>query len=212
MDKKTKIESTCLLAVEGKDECNFFEALLKHINLNNIQIVDIGGKDKFPNEFQNLYNMERFNKIEYLGFIRDAEKNPAQSAFDSICRVLNEHKLSIPAKINEIKNNTNPNIGIFIMPDNSGMGMLENLCLKTIELSPQYTCVNEFIACFTQHQKEEEKIIFNDPKARVQTYLASRSPIVNSLGLGAKNGYWNFDHSCLDDIKKFLKSLFYECD
>lgn len=208
MDKSFRIESSRLLTVEGKDECNFFEALLQHININKVQIVDIGGKDKFPNEFQNLYNMEGFNKIECLGFVRDAEKKPAQSAFDSICNILKKHKLPIPSKINEIEKNCSPCIGIFIMPDNAGAGMLENLCLKTIELLPQYACVNEFIACFTQHQLENEKVVFNDPKARVQTYLASRSPIVNCLGQGALKGYWNFDHACLDDIKKFLKSLF----
>ena len=33
MDKKVKIESKFLLAVEGKDECNFFKALLTHLEI-----------------------------------------------------------------------------------------------------------------------------------------------------------------------------------
>jgi hypothetical protein len=40
------------------------------------------------------------------------------------------------------------------------------------------------------------------------SFLATRTPIMNSLGLGAINGYWDFSHSCFDEIKAFLKSLF----
>ncbi len=92
MDKNIKITSTRLLAVEGKDECNFFNALLKHLVISNVQVVNIGGKDKFPVEFPLLYNQEGFSKIQRLGFVRDAEVNPAQSAFDSICGLLKEKK------------------------------------------------------------------------------------------------------------------------
>lgn len=207
MDKNTKIESTRLLAVEGKDECHFFEALLKHLNITDVQLVDIGGKDKFFAEFSALYLQEGFRKIKKLGFIRDAEKKPAKSAFDSICNVLKECELPIPVNINEIKNDCNPHIGIFIMPDNFGTGMLEDICLKTIE-SLHQCCVDGFITCVLECQSQEEKKLFNEPKARVQAYLASRSPIVNSLGLGAQKGYWNFNHVCLDDIKIFLKTIF----
>ena len=36
-----------LLLAEGKDELNFLDELLKTINIGNVQIIDIGGKDKF---------------------------------------------------------------------------------------------------------------------------------------------------------------------
>lgn len=141
MDKNIKITSTRLLAVEGKDECNFFNALLKHLLISDVQMVDIGGKDKFHREFSLLYNLEGFGKIEQLAFIRDAETNLAKSAFDSICDLLKKKGLSVPKWPNKIQLNVKPYIGIFIMPDNSGTGMLENLCLKTIESLPQYAPV-----------------------------------------------------------------------
>jgi hypothetical protein len=37
MEKNFKITSSKLLAVEGKDECNFFEVLLKFIDLESIK-------------------------------------------------------------------------------------------------------------------------------------------------------------------------------
>jgi len=208
MDKNLKIESTRLLAVEGKDECNFFAALLKHIALGDVQMVDIGGKEKFQIEFPLLYNLEDFEGVDRLGFIRDAESQPAQSAFASICDLLRKLRMPIPKARNEIKNDEHPHIGIFIMPDNFGTGMLENLCLKTVESLPQYHCVEEYISCVSHHQSIGEKSIFNESKARVQTYLASCSPIANSLGIGAQKGYWDFNHPCLNDIKRFLQFLF----
>ena len=208
MDKNFRIKSTRLLAVEGKDEYNFFNALLKHLLISDVLVVDIGGKNKFSVEFPLLYNLEGFGKIEKLGFVRDAEINPAKSAFDSICNLLKKHNLPVPNNINEIRNDCNPHIGIFIMPDNSGTGMLENLCLKTIESLPQYSCVDGFITCVAEYQPEKEKKFFNEPKSRIQTYLASRSPIVSSLGIAAQNGYWDFNHVCLDNIKFFLSTIF----
>ncbi len=101
-----------------------------------------------------------------------------------------------------------PKIGIFIMPDNYGLGMLENLCLKTIEDQKIKVCVDDYISCIADCQSVEEREHFNEAKARVQAYLAARVPLVNSLGLGAIKGYWDFEHSCFDEIKKFLHDLF----
>ncbi len=83
--------------------------------------------------------------------------------------------------------------------------MLEDLCLKSIETTHGYQCVKQFIDCCC---KEKKLKIKNISKAKVQAYLAIKSPIVNSLGTGAQKGYWDFDHRCFEDIKKFLNDLF----
>ena len=40
----TPITKKKLLAVEGKDEVNFFNELLKHLDIKNVQVEDVGGK------------------------------------------------------------------------------------------------------------------------------------------------------------------------
>jgi hypothetical protein len=180
-------ESKSLLLVEGKDECNFFKALLGHLDIQDIQLLDIGGKDKFPSEFLALYNAEGFN---------------------SICNILKKTHLPLPSQMGTVTINKIPRIGIFIMPDNTGSGMLENLCLETLKTLPVNFCIKNFVDCFLQQQSKEEKQNFNDFKARVQAYLSTRSPIVNTLGLGAIKGYWDFSHFCFDNIKNFLTSLY----
>jgi len=204
-----RITSTHLLTVEGKDECNFFDALLKHENIKDIQVIDIGGKDKFKVEIPFLINAEGFSDVQSLGFIRDAEENQANSAFSSICSILKNnknYKLPIPKNMNKVIPEQNKRIGVFIMPNNLERGMLEDLCLESIKINnPVYNCVNKYIDCCL-HFSENENM--NKSKARVQTYLACKKPIVNSLGIAAQKGHWDFKNQCFSDIKQFLHALF----
>lgn len=208
MDRNIKIASNRLLAVEGKDDYNFFEALLKHMNLAGVQIVDIGGKDNFGNVFSLLTNMDGFAQLSEIGIVRDAETNAAKSAFDSVAGVLRQHKLPIPSKPGEITLSGPPRVGVFIMPDNVEKGMLENLCLRTVEETPVYACINAYVQCLSPFLPEGKKAGFNEPKARVQTYLSSCIPIVNSLGVAALSGLWDLGHESLRDIRAFLSGLY----
>ncbi len=204
----TKIISTKLLLVEGKDECNFFEAFLRHCQMDGVQIIDAGGKDKFPYVFPAYFGAENFRNVTRLGFVRDAEANMAKSAFDSICGVLRAQRMHHPTAPAVVDKSTPVFTGVFIMPDNHGEGMLEHLCLQTISGTALYSSATAFIESISDKIFTDEQDKFNVPKATVQTYLAVRAPIVNSLGLGAKSGFWDFNNSCLDELKTFLSDLF----
>jgi hypothetical protein len=69
-------------------------------------------------------------------------------------------------------------------------------------------CLDSYIHCLNLHIPDNEKTKYNEPKARVQAYLAARAPIVNSLGLAAQNKFWNFEHPVFENIKNFLQDLF----
>ncbi len=204
--KNKIIESKKLLIVEGKDECNFFEALLKHEHVNGVQVISVGGKDKFKTELPNLVNGDGFSEVDILGFIRDAEENQAQSAFSSICSTLKKNNLPAPKSINQVIIQQNIRIGVFIMPNNVDEGMLEDLCLQSINRNPLYRCVDKYFECCLSQISENKKI--NIAKAKVQAYLATQNSLVSSLGLAAKKGYWDLEDSCFVDIKKFLHNLF----
>ena len=208
MTKNRTITSTSFLAVEGKDEKNFFVELLKDLSINDVQVADVGGKDKFQNELSAWSIVEKFSKINRFAFIRDAEDKPAYSAFQSICSILNKLEIPQPESINSIYNDNLRKVGIFIMPDNTIEGMLENLCIKTICGSPVADCVDNYILCISQHLTKEEEKKFNKNKSRVQVFLSSKVPIVNSLGIAAQKGYWDFSHDCFDNIKNFLRDIF----
>ncbi|HLC16243.1 MAG TPA: DUF3226 domain-containing protein [Thermodesulfovibrionia bacterium] len=116
MDRRFKITSDKLLAVEGRDECNFFDEFLKASGITNVKTVDIGGKDKFKNELPSLITIDWFSDITAIGFVRDAEANFAKSAFDSMCSIIKKCGLPIPKGMNTINQSGNPKTGIFIMP------------------------------------------------------------------------------------------------
>jgi len=209
MQENIKIESHRVLAVEGKDECNFFEGVLEHVGIEKVQLVDIGGKDKFRTEFPLLRCSEGFSDVRALGFIRDAEDKKADAAFSSICSILEEYSLPIPDSANTVieKKGEDCRIGVFIMPNNVDQGMLEDLCLESVREEPIFSCVDQYLACCLFVLPENRRPV-NCSKVRVQTYLAAQEKIANSLGVGARKKYWNFDHICFDDVKRFLRALF----
>nr|VFK37292.1 MAG: hypothetical protein BECKSD772F_GA0070984_101339 [Candidatus Kentron sp. SD]VFK42367.1 MAG: hypothetical protein BECKSD772E_GA0070983_101635 [Candidatus Kentron sp. SD]VFK79441.1 MAG: hypothetical protein BECKSD772D_GA0070982_10507 [Candidatus Kentron sp. SD] len=207
-----KNESPWFLAVEGKDERNFFEAMLRQLDIQGVQLVDIGGKDQFKTKFSTLYNLDGFQEVRSLGLIRDAEDKAADAAFSSICSILKKYHLPMPDAPNTVIGGKNQQgkdirIGIFIMPNNADQGMLEDLCLKSVREERVFSCVEQYMDCCLSALPEDERPR-NHAKAKVQTYLAARKEIVNSLGVGAQAGHWEFDHGCFNDIKRFLRTLF----
>ncbi len=209
MERNFRIQATRLLVVEGKDESNLFNALLKALAIRQVQVVDLGGKEKFAVELPLLMGLDGFGRVDALGFVRDAEENLAESAFASLCTTLKKNHLPAPAEKGEVIVGP-PKISIFIMPDNQGSGMLENLCLRTLAGQPVERCINDYLACLVECIHPTERPFFNESKARVQAYLASRAPLVNSMGVGALKGYWDFDNPCFADLRRFLCLLFGE--
>lgn len=193
---------TRLLAVEGDDEVNFFEKLLEYIGISkNVDIRKSGGKDNLKNLMQAFTITRGFRAIEVIAVIRDADEN-ANDAFKSVTGILKKIGLKSPKKPGEFSSGK-PSVGVFIIPDNSSGGMLEDLCLDCVRDHEAMKCVDEFIAC-TQRLKEGPQ---NIPKAKAQAFLAAKPRIVNSVGLGAQKGYWNFDSQRLRPLINFLKRL-----
>ena len=190
-----------VIAVEGRDEVNFFNALLKHEGITDFEIRDVGGKQQFKNKLPALVRMSGFADVEVLAVIRDAD-NDANAAFESIRNILKKEKLKPPIQISQFSEGT-PKIGIFIMPGNSDAGMLEDLCLKTVENHPVMNCVNPFVDCISKLEESPN----NMAKAKAQAFLAAMPKLANSIGVGAQKGYWNFNSEELTDLKSFIDNL-----
>ncbi len=200
-----------LIAVEGQDEVYFFNELLNHIEIRDVEVREVGGKDQFKDKFAGFIKLRRFDELESIAFVCDADNRNAVWSFNRLCgnieNVATEEpsfsgNIVIPSGMSEFSDG-NPRIGIYIMPNNSDNGMLENLCLDSVEDDPAMECVNEFIECALQLDKKPKNIA----KAKVQTFLASKEKIVNRLGLGAKKGYWVFESPIWSDLKTFISNL-----
>lgn len=191
-----------VLAVEGKDEVNFFDALLKHLGItDDVEVRDVGGKYQFKSKLPALVRTTGFSDVEVFVIIRDADTD-ANAAFESIRDILKGQDLEPPSQINQFSDG-NSRIGIFIMPGNSDTGMLEDLCLKTVDEQPAMECANVFIDCASGLRDPPQVMA----KAKAQVFLAAMPEIANSVGVGAQKGYWNFNSDELDDLISFIDNL-----
>jgi hypothetical protein len=205
-DAPARIKSKKVLAVEGRDEENFFDSLLKHLNITDFDIHKVGGKNQFPKKLPALLKTPGFFApdesplVTYLGIVRDKDED---EAFKSISNIVATAGLKPPTKHSTFSDGT-PKVGIFIMPGNKVEGtMLEDLCLKTVEKNPEMKCVNEFASCVSAMEPKPK----NMSKAKAQTFLAAQPEIANSVGVGAQKGYWNFESTVLEELKQFLNNF-----
>jgi len=202
----TKITSKKLIAVEGLDEKNFFGKLLPMIGISDFQIIDVGGKDKFKDKFPALllspgfYAPDRTSMVTHVAIIRD---NDEDEAFKSVKSIVLKTGLKPPEEHSRFANGT-PQVGIYIMPGPKIKGkMLEDLCLQSVQTQPAMRCVDSFADCISKLPEQPK----NMSKAKVQSFLAAQPEIVNSLGLGAQNSYWDFGSTVFDELKEFLNHL-----
>ncbi len=207
----TPITSKKILVVEGKDEINFFDSLLKYLNITDYQIEEGGGKNQFHKKIPALKLRAGFIQadgtsfVTHLAIIRD--KN-GDNALGSVREILKKEDFIPPENHGQFSNGK-PKVGIFIMPGNTIEGtMLEDLCLKTVENHPAMECVNKFASCVSKLPKFPKNI--SKSKATVfkaQVFLATQPDSIDSVGLGAQKHYWDFESAALDELKEFLKNL-----
>ncbi len=202
-----RIRGHRLLFVEGQDEKGFLKKLLNSnsMDLPNIDIKDVRGKNQFNEVLPTLKVASGFNQITHLGIIRDADDN-FEGAFKSIQNIL-QRKLDIsppPQKHGEFIKAKDIKVGIFIMPGRKiNGGSIEDLCLKIVEKEPATECVNKYIKCLNDKKIHPNNIT----KSKLSAYLASREKHSNTIRVAAEMGYWDFNSSHLDELKEFLRGF-----
>lgn len=203
------IKTDKLLLVEGKDEVNFFVALLEYLSIHDVDIRSAGGCLKFSKLYPSVVITRGFSSVKRLGFVRDAEENQADSAFASISNIIKKHspRISLPTASGKISKGE-VSCGIFIMPNNKDSGMLEDLCLKSVEKLSLYAETEKFVEIAKSQMHEDEAKRYNVHKAKVQAYLAGTADIPRNLGEAALQKSWDFSDSAFDEIKEFIIQLF----
>lgn len=205
--KPKNIEKDSVLFVEGSDECNFFDGILKNIGVDNVQCIDVGGIKQFNNKFITYSKASGFCNIAKIAFIRDAEKMEAVNALNSIKSTVHRSKIhfsieEISLSRNIIKNN-GVVCGVYIMPDNNSSGMLEDLFIEYFQNEPISACVYKYMECL----EDKGIILQNKSKSTVLSYLASKDEC-NRIGLAAKQNYIDYSKKCFNPIKDFLKKMY----
>lgn len=198
-----KITEPNLLLVEGKEDVFFFEALMKDQGLQDIQIINAEGKDKFEPKLKALSSSPQFRTIVIsLGVVRDADTE-VDVAFECVTDALKSANLPVPESA-LVPTGNNPHVTVMILPGEGEHGMLEDLYLKSVESDPAMSCVEEYCRCLKQKCPFLPK---NTSKAKVQVFLASRKEVGKGLGVAARDGCWPFEDEAFDEVKRFLEMV-----
>jgi hypothetical protein len=203
-EQPLEITQSKLLLVEGPDDERFFTALLRRLHLNGIQILAFTGKDNLRNFLPALVRATGFEQhANTIIVVRDADLD-AQAAFQSVCSSLKKAGLPEPSAPLQMASAGGCTTAVVILPCMQKAGMLENVCLSSVQGDPAMRCVERFLECLS-----ELKLPCQNPaKARVQAFLASREEPGKRLGEAAEAGYWRWDAPAFAELTAFLKAIF----
>ena len=73
MARANQIEKPKQLLVEGNDYRNFFQALIDHLEIRDLQIQNFGGVSELRDFLSAFVNMPNFATVTSIGVVRDDE-------------------------------------------------------------------------------------------------------------------------------------------
>ncbi|MXW35764.1 MAG: hypothetical protein F4Z60_09720 [Chloroflexi bacterium] len=203
---RLKLDSDRLLLVEGKDEVNLFGALIRHRfgeGAPGIQLIDAGGKDKFPGNIEAIRIAARARPtLRAIGAVRDAD-NDAGAAFQSVCAQLQNAGFQPPGQHAGHSVGV-PSVGVFIAPDGINKGAIETLCRRSVEGSAIAGCVDQYLGCLEENGALASK---SPDKSFAHACLAATEDPVARVGEGARAGAWDLGSEAFDGLAGFLAAI-----
>lgn len=197
-----------LLLGEGKDEVEFFTALLLEMGLaDTVQVIDYGGVAKLPEFLTDLSRTPGIDTVRCIAVTRDADED-ASSALTSL-----QHLVTSSPLADRIR-------GHFVLPDNRSPGALEALWLESLRESDFTPCVEEFFRCIEARGWKPSQTFSKNDKARAQLHIATKDTPNERFGLAAWHGrketdrewmrekWIDFDHPAFGPLKQFLEDAF----
>lgn len=202
-----KLEKNRVLLVEGQDDERFFIELLKHLDIPDVQVWDCGSKDNIANVIMRVSKDALLPDLKTLIVTRDADENP-DSAFESVCGALVRNGFVAPSSKNSFSAGI-PKVGVFLLAGSSSIGMLEDLCLETVQNHPAMACVQKFCECVTVLDEKPKNRAKSEAQSflAMQSFLAAMPRFVRHVGEAAQKGYWNFEAETLRELREFLLHL-----
>ena len=197
-----RIESDVQLLVEGRDSKGFFDALIRHLGLTNVQIQDFGGVTDLRSFLRALVNGPDFSLVTSIGIVRDAETS-STGAFESVQGSLKGVELPVPEAAGQLAGDR-PAVAVMILPGANRPGMLETLLNETLRGDKVQACIDNFFRCVEEHCGER---VHRPHKARAHAYVATKRDPHLSIGDAALRRYWNLDHRALQPLHAFLREI-----
>lgn len=199
-----EISEPGIILVEGKNDERFIGAFIKGMNIDKIQLISVGSKDKFSKGLKSI--LPFIDKIKCIGIMRDAEEDP-QKAIQSIQSILKNNNLPYPSRPLEISRDIDKPAIIFLVVPPDKSGSLETLCLDSLAQDEVMRCVSLYTECLKNHNIEIDKFTKAKlDKLKLQVLLASKEP-EKRLGEAAEAGLLPLGSESFECIREFLRKV-----
>lgn len=199
---RVSIKQAKLLVVEGSDDARLFDALITHIGVSGIQVVNAQGKNNIRQTLSVIRQATNFSAVASIGVVRDADASAAR-ALQSVRDALRDANLPSPDEPLSLAG-TDIRVAALIAPHGKPSGAIEDVCLESVAGDAAMGCVQDFLNCIRNSAIEQPNNLL---KAEAQAFLASRKKPGLRLGEAAEAGYWDFDHTSFDPFKRLLRML-----
>lgn len=201
-----RVTSERVLLVEGTDEVNLVQALMRHRfgseTASAAQIIAAGGRSRFRERLRAVVTAAERLTLRAVGVLRDADSD-ARAAWDSVRDAVEASNLRAPDAHGGFSDGL-PAVGVFIVPDGRAPGALETLCAQSVAGTPGGGCVEQYLDCLDRGGALAST---NRDKSFAHAWLASRRDPVARVGEAAKQGEWNFDHPAFTPLARFVERL-----
>lgn len=201
--KPLPIAKPVLILGEGKDEAEFFAALLRYMTISNAQAIHYGGKDNLAPFLRYAVGATGFEQVTHLVVTRDADRDP-NGALASAQNALRAVSLPVPYNAEETASSQSLHVGVYIMPGQGRTGALEDVCLQSLEDALETPCVTAFMECL-EDKIPVESFPEQPTKTRMLLYLAAQRKDVTSIGVAAQKGLLDFQHPAFAPLINMLR-------
>jgi len=192
----TPVRLPKVLLVEGATPWHFFDRLVNTLEMGeSIEIRDYRGINDLKGFLETFVTIESFkNNAKSLGIVRDAEGNAARALEAARTAVRTS---GLPADFP---------VSFAILPDDESPGMIETLCLRSVQGLPVIGCIDRFGDCLAATGSPLPDGISRS-KNIAQIYLATFAEVQPFVGLGAQRGAWPLESPVFDRLKDFIRAL-----
>ncbi len=205
MPSSIEIEQPKQVFVEGNDELRIFRALLRHLDLSNIQMQNLGGIDSLRTSLRIFKNRPGFDAVRSLAVVVDADTN-RDARSDLVRGALLDAGLPVPSQPLQLASDGPLSVAYLIVPHDNPGTMIEDVWLESVRTDPAMECVEGYIECLSQAGVTGPRAHWTS-KARAHAFLASRNRPGLRLGEAADSDVWPLDHGAFDQLRSLLTML-----
>ena len=200
-----RIEQPKQVFVEGNDEVRLFGALARHLGISGVQVNQYRGRDNLRPLLKALPLLDGFENINSLAVVADVNSN-RNGTEQRIRAALSAANLPSPRRSLEVLVQDNMRVCYLVVPHGAESGMIEDVCLASVQADLAIDCVERYFECIEQTNVRGPREVWL-AKARLHAFLASRERPDLRLGEAADAGIWDFGADAFRPLKDLLQLL-----